>query len=219
LNPGSPAPQASVLILARLRATRKEVDPGFSLALADPLEPCGLSDFKGFCEVDLGLGKETIRSHAWRLGKFLEFNDKPLGDVTREDLRAFLRWVKENYTRGSYSNFLKTLKVFFRDYLGREDLVKTFKFPGWVPPKPIKLPTEEELRRFHEALTDLRMKVLFLFYATSGLRRCEVLGLHKEDVDLGLRQIVPNNHETNTTKNTWVTFYNEEAERVLSEYL
>jgi len=101
----------------------------FSLPFADPLDDHGLSNFKGFCEVDLGLDKETIRSHAWRLKKFLEF----VGDtssVSREDIRDFLRWVKENYTRGSYSNFLKTLKVFFRDYLGREDLVKTFKFPG-----------------------------------------------------------------------------------------
>jgi len=62
-----------------------------------------------------------------------------------------------------------------------------------------------DFKDFYEALTDIRMKVLFLFYATSGLRKSEALELRKSDVDLALRQIVPHNHKTDTTKNTRVT--------------
>jgi len=74
------------LIQTGLRANRKEAHPGFSLSLADPLDDHGLSNFKGFCEVDKGLSKLTVSRHVWRLRKILELMHKPLGDVTKETL-------------------------------------------------------------------------------------------------------------------------------------
>ena len=61
-------------------------------------------------------------------------------------------------------------------------------------------------------------KALFLFYATTGLRSKEVLSLKIGDIDFEKRMIVPKK-TTSRTKRMWVTFYNEEAERALREYL
>jgi len=56
-------------------------------------------------------------------------------------------------------------------------------------------------------------------YATSGLRRNELLGLKIEDVDLENRTIVPKNaHQTSSTKNTWASCFNSETQIYLRQY-
>lgn len=50
-----------------------------------------------------------------------------------------------------------------------------------------------------------------MLYATTGLRRDEILSLKPEDIDFSKRMITPNNH-IGETKKPWVSFYNEEAD-------
>jgi integrase len=57
-----------------------------------------------------------------------------------------------------------------------------------------------------------------MLYATTGLRREEILSLKPENIDFSKRMITPNNHE-GETKKSWVSFYDEEAELVLDDYL
>lgn len=49
-------------------------------------------------------------------------------------------------------------------------------------------------------------------------RREETLSLKPENIDFDKRMITPNNHN-GETKKSWVSFYNEEAELALKEYL
>lgn len=65
---------------------------------------------------------------------------------------------------------------------------------------------------------DHKREALFLLYATTGLGRDEILSLRLEDIDFEKRMITPNNHR-GETKKSWVSFYNEESERALNEYL
>ena len=88
------------------------------------------------------------------------------------------------------------------------------------PSSPLRIKPEiepEKVRRFIEQIDDLGVKCVALVLATSGLRRGEVLGLKKGDVDRNLRYIIPNCH-SGETKHSAITFYNEEAESYLSEY-
>jgi hypothetical protein len=57
---------------------------------------------------------------------------------------------------------------------------------------------------------------LFLLYATTGLRRDEVLSLKPENIDSEKQMITPCNHE-GETKKSWVSFYNKEAEKAFSD--
>lgn len=59
---------------------------------------------------------------------------------------------------------------------------------------------------------------MFLLYATSGLRRQEILSLKPEDIDFQKRMITLNNH-FGETKKSCCSFYNEEAEEAPNEYL
>lgn len=55
-------------------------------------------------------------------------------------------------------------------------------------------------------------------YATTGLRKREVLTLRIDDIDFRKRMVIPKK-EHSQTKHTWIAFYNEETEKALKEYL
>jgi integrase len=166
--------------------------------------------------VDLRRAKRTACEKVWFIRKLLKTIDKNQNKITKEDLRTFLKTL-ENYSRAYYKNTLMALKVFFRDYLEKPELVESFRFPHQVY-KPKHIVSKEDLRRFFAALESPKEKALFLLYATSGLRRQEILSLKPEDIDFEKRMITPNNHLGETEK-SWCSFYNEEAERALNAYL
>jgi integrase len=117
----------------------------------------------------------------------------------------------------TYKNVLSALKRFFRDYMKKKHLVESFKFPK-KPWKPNTVPSKEELTKFYLSLDTLRTKTLFITYATTGLRRNEVLQLKISDIDFEKRMIIPNKGISGT-KNTWVSFFNSDMENILREYL
>jgi hypothetical protein len=86
---------------------------------------------------------------------------------------------------------LKTLKIFCRDYLGRPEVVKGFRFPSRPLSAP-SAPSKRGLQRFYYGLKEPLAGTIFLFHCATGLRRSR-------------------------TKRCWVTFYNEEVERALKE--
>ena len=75
------------------------------------------------------------------------------------------------------------------------------------------------MREFYDSIPSLRLRAFFLVAASCGLRLGEILSLRiGSDVDFEKRMLTPDNHN-GQTKCSWVSFYNEEAEKVLVEYL
>jgi len=117
----------------------------------------------------------------------------------------------------TYANVLKSLKVFFRDYLEAPNVVQSFRFPKKTfAPKPV--PNKEELIRFYDELVQPMAKTMFLMYATTGLRRNEVLQLKLRNINPDMRMVTPQS-TSSTTKFTWITFYNNETEKLLNLHL
>jgi len=79
------------------------------------------------------------------------------------------------------------------------------------------MPTKEDLRTFFDALESVDDKALFLFFASSGLRRNEVLNLQLSDIDHDKRVCYPN-HESRT-KNSFFGFFNDETNEHLEEWI
>jgi integrase len=126
--------------------------------------------------------------------------------------------VKEKVSASAYKNELASLKKFFGDYLGMHHLVDSFKYPRQNF-KPISAPSKPQLQAFYKALETPRARALFLIYATSGLRKSEILNLNRfEDMNFENRMLAPNK-DGNASKHVWVSFYNEEAEKELKAYL
>ena len=99
-----------------------------------------------------------------------------------ENVRSFLASFKGKspYT---YANALKALKVFFRDFLKRSHVVASFRF-SHIGIALKRVPSKAELKRFYNALPDLKSRAMFLLFATSGLRLSELLKLKLTDLDL-----------------------------------
>ncbi len=155
--------------------------------------------------------KRTIQTHLNNLRRFLlEFDHKEVG---ADDLQKYLFKYKN---RNTYRNQLCTLRVYFREVLGREDLVSQFKFPRVVI-MPKTIPSKEELRKFYGAIGSTKDRAIFLMFASSGLRRSELLNIKMDEVDFERRMLKP--RAEGETKGVWVSFYNQEAEEALKEYL
>ncbi|MCP8313130.1 MAG: tyrosine-type recombinase/integrase [archaeon] len=175
-----------------------------------------LPKFHDFCLVDLQLSKRTVLQHKYNLRKFLNWlNNKAIEVFGIDDLRNYLMEFR-NGNPYTYSNMLKALRRFFRDFLAMPEIVRSFKLPPKPNPIIKRVPAKEELKRFYEAL-EMREKAIFLLMASSGLRRSEALNLKLNDVDFEKRMIIPN-HDSKT-KRSYMTFYNEEAENILKKWL
>ena len=133
--------------------------------------------------------------------------------VRVEHVRHYLK--TQNFSCHVYKNLLGALKVFFRDFLNRPEVVKSFKFPR-ASFKPKIVPTRDEIQRFFEVIDSELGQVLFLFYASSGLRKNEVLGLTKDSIDFVKRMIIPFGH-SGVTKSSYASFYNKETEQALNK--
>ena len=170
-----------------------------------------------FCTVDLNLMKRTVKDHTWRMRRFLDFVGKHPSNVSANDIRGYLFKLKDKHP-STYAAQLKSLKVFFRDFMQMEHLVQSFRFPR-IPFILKDIPSKKEVQTFYYALQTPKARTLYLFYATSGLRKQEVLSLVLDNIDLDARMIVPTK-KLWSTKNTWITFFNDEAKQVLiKEYL
>lgn len=78
------------------------------------------------------------------------------------------------------------------------------------------IPTRKQLRKGFEVQRDPLACAVYLFTATMGLRRCEILGLVRDNINTELRSVVPNHYTRK--KRSGVTFYNAETEMWLDKY-
>ena len=174
-----------------------------------------LTDFGQICKVDLRLKDATTTAHLRYTKRYLEFCQKQaLASDSSQSMREFLSTVKDG-NQNTYRNYVKALKVFFREYLKSSE-AERFKIPQ-VCLRFVQVPSKEGLRRFYDALPDWRSKALFLFYATSGRRRNEILNVCVKDVDFEQRMLRPICEESQT-KHTWFSFFNEEALEAYRRY-
>jgi len=174
-----------------------------------------LDEFKEYLQVDRGLAKKTVSQHFNVMNRFFNsFNVKP-NELNKKHIRSYLSKYLD-HSSSSRRNQIKSLRVFFRDFLEKPDIVSGFKLPP-VPFKPPVIPSKTDLIEVYSSLPTLQNQTMFLLYASSGLRRNELTSLTIDDIDLDNRMLLPK--KTSRTKRSWFTFYNEEAESILMKYL
>ena len=183
---------------------------------ADPYGSCEfvdtpLEEFEKFCKVDLGLAKKTVWRCRYEMDKLVEWLDGRA--VSVDVLRNYL----EPLHNEARNNALRSFRHYFRDYLGKPELIMSFKFIKTLPKLVLNLPSQGDLRVAYEAFETVRDKTMFLLYASSGLRRQELLDLTFDAIDFEKRMLVPGH--SSRTKTSYISFYNEEAEKVFKQYV
>jgi integrase len=169
--------------------------------------------FYEFCLVDQRLSARVSKDYRNVSRRFLKFCD---GQVSKETVRGYLISYLDKSPR-TYNNQLDGLRAFVKRFLRRPDLMEGFKKAHIPNNFENQVPTKAQLKKGFEALDNDKERALYLFYATTGLRRSEALNLTLEDVDFEKR-CVKAKHDTRT-KRAGVTFYNEECERYLKKYI
>ena len=171
-----------------------------------------LKDFEEFMSVNMQLRPETVKHTIQDIRRFLKKSD---GIVSYKAISEYLKGYVEKAPK-TYNQQLTSLRRFVRDFLGYEELISSFKLAPVDEPKGTDI-TKEQVKAGFCAQKDVRSKAIYLFIATTGLRKCEVLNLRKENIDFELRAVKPD-HFTRK-KRGGVTFYNGEAEEWLLKYL
>ena len=191
---------------------RAGFEPATSALPTQPFDKL-LIEFERFCGVDLQLSDATVKDHCSGISRLLRRMKKEYWQVSKEDLRAYLFTFKQDHAPATVAGVIKTLRVFYRDFLDSPELVASFKFPN-IPYRPKIITSREDLQKFYSCLDSEFAEALFLFYASSGLRKGEVLSLDVSDVDFEKRMIIPSNH-TGVTKCSYISFFNREAEEAI----
>ena len=164
--------------------------------------------------IDERISPRIARDYRNTVRRFLKASNSV---VSREAIRGYLRTYLDKAPK-TYNNQLCGLRAFICRFLKRPDLMEGFKKAHEPQDYDPLLPTKQQLIKGFNALEDDRERAIYLFYATTGLRRSEVLELKRNpDIDFQMR-LVRSKHDTRTKK-AGVTFYNEECERYLRKYL
>jgi len=173
-----------------------------------------IEGFIQYCTVDERLEPRVCKDYKNIALRFLRHCN---WEISRETVRAYLSTYL-NKAPKTYNNQLDGLRAFISRFLKLPELMEGFKKAHVNQNHDILLPTKAQLKKGFEALTDDRERAIYLFYATTGLRHSEALGLNRfEDIDYETRA-VKSKHNTRTKK-AGVTFYNEECELYLKKYL
>ena len=120
-----------------------------------------IEDFKVFLIVDRQLEERTVQRHLLEIRRLFKNSDFDPIKATKTDLRNYLMRLR-GWSSYSYANILKSLRVFYRDYLGRKEVIEGFKFPNH-PFKPKKIPSKIELQEFYRFLKEPLERAIFLF--------------------------------------------------------
>ncbi len=172
-----------------------------------------IDDFRDFCVIEKRLAPDSARHYSSSVIRLLAYSKKRHSDICIKDIRQYLSLYKNNW---SYANQLKGLKIFFKGYL-KNPIMDDFEFPKRQFNFNHYMPSKKDICTFFDALEKTEDKALFLFFASSGLRRNEVLDLKINDVDLE-REVCYPNHQS-PTKNAHYGFFNKETTPYLRKWI
>jgi intergrase/recombinase len=173
-----------------------------------------LERFRDFLRVNMRLEARTVDETLLNVKRFLG-NSQYI--VSVETVKRYLESYIAKKPK-TYNSQITSLRRFIKDFLRLPDVVMSFKMAAvdeWHFNE--NLPSREQVRKGFEGLTTTRAKAIYLFTATTGLRKGEILNVLKSQVNKETRSVIPQ-HFTRK-KRSGITFYNEETELWLEKYL
>ena len=173
-----------------------------------------LDEFRDFLRINRRLEHSTIRETMQNVKRFLRNSGFR---VSYETIKEYLATYLEKAPK-TYNSQITSLRRFVRDYLNQSELIMRFKMAPVDECRYWKnLPTKEQIKQGFYGLKDIRARAIYLFTATTGLRKGEILGLLRSQIDRETRAVIAN-HFTRK-KRSGITFYNDETAEWLEKYL
>ena len=198
LNPGPPPRKSSLCA------------PQHSKAIwLGPAEEV-LHQFTLICRAQYDNSPRTIYDQTRALKTLLEALRVPRF-ITRQDIIEALARLSKSARAHATKAIRKLLRA-----LGHEDLVRGIKVPAFGA-RRWALPSDEELRRFYEALDREDARLALRLLAETGLRKGEVLTARVGDIDWGHLALIPN--KASETKKSGIGFFTRETAQMLKAHI
>jgi len=195
----------------------REIDKNKAL-IEQFLEDCELQD----------MTYDTVRCYRSALKIFSEFIKTPFLEVTKEDLRDFLRYLREERKNSQkrVENYFSSISSFY-NYLSYEGIVSTNpvlpvrkryirRYKSADPPAVRKLISVEEMSMLINSTLSLRDKAVITLLAKTGIRRGELLSIDLDDIDWQEQSITLKPKAKRTNR---VVFFDNECARILKRWL
>ena len=157
----------------------------------------------------------TIRTYKNNVRDFLKFINKHPDDLTCEDARDFLLYLKNKGNKASTLNNKNGALVFFyKRVLGKlwDDNLVPRAINDYAVPKVL---SRTEIERLLDATPNLKYKAIFAIMYSSGLRISEVLHLKYDDISRTNMQIYIHESKTHTSR---YALLSNRALDILTEY-
>lgn len=165
-----------------------------------------------------GLSQRTLAYYELTILMFFSVIDKPVIDITSNDIRMFLAVkARDGNNKTTLNNLLRNLRSFFGT-LFEEDMIPenpTKKIDQIKSDKVLKKPfSDEEIEKLRDACkNDMRQRALFEILLSTGCRVSEVEGMNIADIK-GEKIIVTGKGN----KQRWV-YLNARSRYAIDEYL
>ena len=142
----------------------------------------------------------TIRTYQNNVRDFLKFINKHPDELTCEDARDFLLYLKNKGDKASTLNNKNGALVFFyKRVLGKlwDDNLVPRAINDYAIPRVL---TRDEIEKLLDATPNLKYKAMFAIMYSSGLRVSEVIHLNYDDISRTNMQIYIHNSKTHTAR-------------------
>ena len=157
----------------------------------------------------------TIRTYQNNVRDFLKFINKHPDELTCQDARDFLLYLKNKGDKASTLNNKNGALVFFyKRVLGKlwDDNLVPRAINDYAIPRVL---TRDEIERLLDATPNLKYKAMFAIMYSSGLRVSEVIHLNYDDISRTNMQIYIHNSKTHTAR---YALLSKRALDILTEY-
>jgi len=135
--------------------------------------------------------KSTIKSYTAYFKDFMHhFSDRDLGSIVKDEINGYILYLIRNQkiSESQQNQRVNAIKFYYEKVLGLNREFYDIERPRQKRELPRVL-SEAEIVRILDATENLKHKALIATIYSAGLRRSELIGLRKEDVDFDRRII------------------------------
>jgi len=131
-----------------------------------------------------GYSDRTVKSYDRCIKRFLRHRDKPVNQLSMDDVRCHLLYLKEDrdLAGSSINQAYSAIKFLFTEVLSRPWEPKGFRFQRRARRLPVVL-TRDEVKTLFEVTDNLKHRAVMMTIYSAGLRLSEATHLRISDID------------------------------------
>ncbi len=129
-----------------------------------------------------GNTQKTIRVYSYIMKHFFRFHNKPVHEMTTQDVRSYLlHHIHQGYAPATTNSKHSVLVTFFQEVMEKPEIMAPIPYIKGSTKLPVIL-TSNEIKQIFDHAPNLKAKTILMVVYSSGLRVSEVTGLKISDI-------------------------------------